>query len=184
MIQKSINLFVVLVVLSFAGLANASILTFEDVFENPLETYGGVQWHWFGRYETGGAITKGTVSGNAGAYSLVAGVYVDALALPGQRLNFQGAYFTGNFVDDYEIQVDGFLGGEVVYSTTIFADNTTPTWFEFNYTNVDRVGFLGKDSGPFLMDDFTFTSEAVPEPGALILLGAGFAGLVALRRIV
>ena len=187
-IKKILVLFTCLFVFGLSYNSYAIVLTFEDTTEHPLDTYGGVDWYGFGRYSIDSpVIKKGVVSGTHGAYSLIAGVYVDVFALPGERLNFQGVNLTGHFSDNYEIQVDGFLNGELVYTTTVYADYETPTWFSFNYTNIDRIGFIGKNSGPFLMDDFTFTKELappdpVPEPTTILLLGSGLISITGVRK--
>jgi hypothetical protein len=82
----------------------------------------------------------------------------------------------------------GFLSPTTT-SYTIAANTLTPGnsyTYELDYSNRDIVTGTGADFAPELgfdvRSDGTFTAAAVPEPGYLVLLGVGMAGLLVLRR--
>ncbi len=92
---------------------------------------------------------------------------------------FNGAYFTAIWRDGLNIQVDGFLEDGLIYSTTVVANTTGPTWFDFNYVDIDEIRFASSggthhegyeyDNTQFVIDNFTYT----PEPSSLLFLTLG-----------
>lgn len=99
----------------------------------------------------------------------------------GTNFNFLGAYLTGAWNNNLNIEVQGFRGASLVYSQMVVASATSPTLFTFNYLNVDRLTFSssgGQSAGfpfgggeQFAMDNFTF--QLVPEPSSLLLAALG-----------
>lgn len=116
-----------------------------------------------------------------------------------------------NTVDDFSFSVSGFLGayspnGNILGDWTATAYDASDAalgsvgepiiasygdipmqTYTLGYSGIsyitfsaDAHGFAGQQMP--LMDDFTFTSS-VPEPGTLLLLGSGMAGLAITRRL-
>jgi hypothetical protein len=96
------------------------------------------------------------------------------------NFDFYGAYLTGFWNSNLNIQVEGFQGGTLLYNTTVVASATSPTFFAFNFQDIDRLYFTSSggqpafgpsDSSLFVMDNFTF--EFIPEPSSLLLTVLG-----------
>ena len=136
---------------------------------------------------------NGIVSGNWVAYNACAG---DAnVSLDGNTFDFVGGYFTAAWRNGLTIDVTGYLAGEKKYFQSITVDASGPTLFVFDYLDVDLVWFssyggtyagFDYDQPHFAVDNMIFQSDSftmpVPLPGALWLMGSGFAALMALRK--
>ena len=173
-----------------ASHAAALTLSFDDVtsgnFAYPLQSvspdYGGLTWseYWGvlrGAYHTGSGYEQGVVSGEYVAYNGGA----QPVVITGSTFDFSGAYLTSAWTNTLDILVQGYGGGSLLYSQTVQAVNSQPTWFSFNYTGVDELRFFSTSS-IFAMDDFIFDfSSPVPEPATAFLLGSGIAIISAAR---
>jgi len=107
---------------------------------------------------------------------------------------FNGAYITAAWNNGLNIDIKGYNSGTELFSRTIVVDTLSPTWFNFNWSGIDKIffhayggtdaGYWPEWGGPwFAMDNFTYNeSTAVPEPGTLILLGISTMSLVGLKR--
>jgi hypothetical protein len=173
----------VLVALAPAA-ARATTLGFDDVTGDTNaqvpDGYGGLDWDnfWVLDAEAYGLVPSGYASG------VVSPTYVavNASGMPAglgvsspERFDFNGAYLTGAWQDDLGIRVQGYRDGALVYDETVYAGAFHPTWFRFDFLDVDRLRFTsfgGTDAGygigmgeHFAMDDFTFNeTAAIPEP--------------------
>lgn len=169
------------------GSAQATILTFDDIstlWETYIpDGYGGLNWDYFS------ILNAPEMAPDSGYYNgLVSGNYVahnDGLNLAtinGDEFTFNGAYLTGAWHDELNVQVEGYLDEELIYSTTVVVDTIEANWFWFNYTDIDELRFtsFGGTTHPgyidggeqFAMDNFTF-NEPIPEPTSLGLLAFG-----------
>jgi hypothetical protein len=190
--------FVSLTLLAFCS--NAQIVaTFDDTQFGPPAFYQGLFWN---NFATADGITRGTqlpgfdtngyyygmVSlshvvynyerfAPADVYSVFGGAGTNIV---GMNINFLGAYLTGLWRSNLNIEVQGFRAGSLVYDQTVVASATNATFFPLNYMNIDRVKFsslggenagFGGDGPQYTMDNFTF--EVVPEPSALLLTCVG-----------
>ena len=97
----------------------------------------------------------------------------------GTTFDFLSVYLTGAQRSNLNIEIQGFRSGIQLYDTSVVASATSPTLFDFNYLNIDRLVFNssggqtaffgGQES--LVMDNFTF--DLVPEPSTLLLAGFG-----------
>jgi hypothetical protein len=187
--KKLVFLLFLLSTLVFSGIANASVLTFEDLYPG-YETfsqlpsgYAGFNWDsdsWW--------ITKGYHPGSGYDYGTMGNVSLfTAYAAPismgsAATFDFYGAYITAAWDSSENVVVEGWRSDSLVYSQTIETHNDKAYWFVFNYQDIDTLTFTPEDSnaGHIAIDNLTY--NAVPVPGAVYLLGFGLAGLAGLRR--
>ena len=188
-----------LLVFGLIGMANATVLTFEDTVyatsgSGPYdlsfdEDYGGLDWsNYFGIFhapEMGNyGYQNGTVSGDYALFN-VYGTNVSVSS--NNQFDWNGAWF-GSVRNNSSsrVAVQGYRDNVRIYEDTISLDWGDPQWFEANWSDIDEVRFIGSwnsDYTRFAMDNFTFNEAApVPEPATMILFGTGLLGLAAFTR--
>lgn len=180
--------------------AQAGVLTFDDVttsnsYESIHNGYGGFNWDNFyamhENYHPGSGYDRGTVSGEYTAFNGLGNMAVTSTE--NEVFNFDGAYLTGAWKDGLNIKVEGLLNNSLKYSETVVVDTDAPTWFNFDFSQIDSLRFsssggtyAGGFGTQFAMDNFTFDeSQAVPESSSvfgLLALGAIGAGATLKRK--
>ena len=93
---------------------------------------------------------------------------------------FLGAFFAGSA----DVTFNMYLGNTLVASSSTLTTTSTPTFLSSGYAgNVDEVQVVG-NSVQWIMDDLTYGSavSVVPEPGSILLVALGLAGVAAVRR--
>lgn len=199
--MKTLKLAVVLVVTALCAQAQATVLTFDDVTTAERArligtNYGGLSWFFGFQILDGSSISNsgynnGTVSGEYVAYNSSARSV--SVTNYGSLFDFNGGYFTSAWRDNLNITIEGFLLGASTYSRTITVSSTSPTYFNLNFLDIDRLnfssfggtetpGFSGRGAH-FVLDNFTYNETvSVPEPTSMALLGLGLAGVGFARK--
>jgi len=186
------------ILLLVIGSVQASVLTFDDITTDQSgggtlipSNYGGLNWaNMYVTYSDGdNGYNRGTVSGD---YVALNGGGRLAITSAGSSsvFSFDGAYLTAAWRLGLRIQVVGYQGSNAIYDTTVIVDDDEPTYFNFDYADINRLEFTsfggvfaGGDGGngaQFAMDNFTYS--AVPIPAAAWLFGSALAGLGWMRR--
>ena len=177
---------ITLVCTTCAQVASGTVLAFDDIInyvgEEPIPNgYGGFNWDNFwvihrSYWPAGSGYDLGCVSGDYVAFN----AYANPALLSDSVFNFNGAYLTSAWTDAMGVRVEGYLGGSLLYDTTVSVVNTGPTWYTFNYVGVDTLRFSSVDGAHFAMDNFTYT--VIPAPGAILLGSIGVTLVGWLRR--
>jgi len=184
----------------FAVLAHCSlsvtsgeVVTFDDLVAgtNVPNGYQGLNWGNFDAenplvFPIGG-YRYGMVSPSNVAFNGFGNpAEIDAI---GTKFNFLGAYLTGAWYSNLNVQIEGFRGGSLVYNLTVQAAATNATLFTFNYLDIDRLYFdsyggdnagFGGNGEQFVMDNFMF--EFIPEPSSFLLAALAAVSLAAVLR--
>jgi hypothetical protein len=186
---KIITIMPILFAITFQ--VQAYVLTFDDIGTTPIDAkpipygYGGFNWYSISYLDpsivtTDSGYANGVVSGSYVA--LVSNYPHEGIGwLTSNPFTFNGAYFTAAWRDGLNIQVDGYLNDSLIYATTFVVDTTDPTWFDFDYVNIDEIRFSASggivhegyiwDNTQFVIDNFTY----VPEPATILMISIGAA---------
>jgi hypothetical protein len=175
--------------------AFATLLTFDDLpsgtpsnpdFAVVPNGYGGLNWDNFGvldglAAEPSYGYYTGVVSPNNVAFNLYGSPA--SISVSSGSFDLESAYLTSalNSVPTKQIQVQGFVGGTLVYNNIYTVNNQGPTLINFDYVGIQSVTFISGNQ-EFAMDNLTVS---VPEPETLgfwTVCAAGFALKFALPR--
>ncbi len=83
--------------------------------------------------------------------------------------------------------VEGYFEGSLIYTQTVSTSATEPTFYTFDFENVDQVIFTSSPTSQFALDNLTIneatTGSVIPEPSSALALAALLgAGLVTRSR--
>ncbi|VAX32118.1 hypothetical protein MNBD_NITROSPIRAE03-1246 [hydrothermal vent metagenome] len=211
--RKLLTISVCVIVLAFALEAKATVLTFDDLpalgngtYAQIVSPYGGLDWssswYYMNTTDRDDGYANGTVSGDYVAFN---GGADDVSINNGVVFDWDGAYFTSAWDEGLNIDIKGYSGAALLYSTTLVVGPKGPALFAANWAGIDNLTFssyylyskcCGKGSSKgccgdtekpsqFVMDNFSFNnkpSENVPEPTTFLLIGSGLVGLGFMRR--
>jgi hypothetical protein len=158
----------------------AEVITFEDAFIDgglPISNpYYGLIWNNFyllptSLMPTPSGYTAALLSGDTVVYNGNAGNGGSAApaTISSGIFNLNGGYFASAWLDNLQLQVEGFLYGSLIYSNTYTISATSGTMITFNYQGVDTVifsslggtphaGFVANSGAPdFAMDNLDVT---------------------------
>jgi|GEM_PF-445394 len=197
------------IVLGMGAVAEATVLTFDDLSDIPVNSspdfvftakipngYGGFNWDNF--YYIDGSSSIATLTGyNNGRVSgdnVSFNDFGNPAVVSGSTFDFNSAYLTAAWNNGLSVTVEGLKDGAILYSKTVVVDTTNPTLVNFDYFGVDELSFtsfggvepnylISEGGGTqFALDNFTFTS--VPEPTFLpaLLAVATLSASPVLRR--
>jgi len=161
--------------------ANATVIDFEDLAGDsslPANYAGlvwGSQWSHYGFSQ----FPYTPASGTQRIYNNDTSGSTDWFKFNGDVV-FNGAYFAGRNAAQFELYNDGAL----VFTSLSLSLTDVPTFLASGYSGlVDEVR-LNVANGSFVMDDVTFSqsSNNVPEPTGIVLLGLGLVALAGIRR--
>lgn len=172
-----------------------------------ISPYQGLTWSNFFAYtSTPGfpGFNNGIVSLDNAAYS--GGEFFGATVMPvvgtitaASPFDFVSGNLGAGYYDDLNVTVEGFLGGNMLFSQTVTVGTSGAQLFNFNFTGIDELDLFGVQTASttdpfscgtfnctqFTLDDATFSTSAsspVPEPSSLSLLSLGMLGLLAATR--
>ncbi|MEW5894984.1 MAG: PEP-CTERM sorting domain-containing protein [Candidatus Omnitrophota bacterium] len=191
--------------LSCAEVSHATVLTFEDLYPGsmsiaPIEPgYAGFSWgsrayvmasdyNLYSGYATGtiGTTNLFTINSGGGAYDL-------SMTRIGGTFTLNGAYLTSAWMDSLNVTVEGWASGSKVYTKTVNANDSAPSWFDFDFYDVETVWFRPLENGDgiqaehLVLDNITINeveNATVPEPATLLLFGLGSVGVAFRKRFI
>jgi hypothetical protein len=153
--------------------------------------YAGIQWNNFNYIIGSSFIASGFQNGVVSGMNAAFNGSGDPAQISGPGVfDLTSAWLTSAWNDGLQVEVQGFLGGNLNYDNTYILNATAPTLIQFNYLNVDTVNFIssggvnhgyGGSGTQFVMDDLTVV---VPEPGVTPILIIGLTGIYGHRRWV
>ena len=198
-------LLVALVAMFWATEAMAYTIGFGNLGGNNLDRFTSYDEHGYTVEATGGDWFVAKVFGNE-IPAIVAGpIYnpgVSEITLTyddGERFTFEGLDLSSNVAGGTSYTIAGFLGTSGVFSETFRIDSInrfeTKLFSSLSLRLVDRVTITGTPgsgttsfnidnirAGTAICDDPNGSCRPVPEPAAILLLGAGLAGIELWRR--
>ena len=207
--MKSLSLYLASCVASLLAItaSNAQeLITFDDLV---LQTYGepipnryaGLEWDNFGVLDPQSypgdpvGYLNGMVSPRHVAFPAYVGSFdgptTGGFRLSGNVFDLNSAYLTAAWNDGLQVEVLGFVSGELTYSSAFTLDTTGPTLVNFNYLGIDTVKFSSQGGIPhgnpggggfgMVIDNLVVT---IPEPSSisLFLFGASFIGYGMAKR--
>jgi opacity protein-like surface antigen len=183
---KSMLVVAVLVFAAAGSTAAQTVVDFDDLTgHGKIPTpYAGIDWMDEWTHYDHVQVPYPPRSWPTRVYATLPGCYtcnasIGEFGFIGQPVSFWGAWFLGYTTVSFEL----FLGGTLVHTSPSLQLTDTYQFLASGYAgNIDRVRVVGGNEN-YVMDDVTFgTTNVVPEPLSMILLGTGLVGVAVARR--
>ncbi|MBC7987944.1 MAG: hypothetical protein H7X93_14925 [Sphingomonadaceae bacterium] len=123
----------------------STIVDFEDLglqFLSEPDIYRGMDWSDFAVnslvFSPGGGFTPGTTSGENSAFNYYAR---DTEITDATNFNFRSAQLTGGWNNGLQVTISGYDDGVLEYSVTVTVNADAPTFFTFDFLDIDRLTF-------------------------------------------
>jgi subtilisin family serine protease/Ca2+-binding RTX toxin-like protein len=141
-------------------------LTFDDISNGTSFTpipsnYGGLNWSSDFYYQNGTTVPNsgyfnGRVSGDYVAFN----GFARSVTVTDDLFNLDSAYLTAAWIDGLSVRLQGFLDGVQQYDQTVVLDRDAPTFFNFDFDNIDQLQFTSMSGGTpntqhFVLDNMT-----------------------------
>jgi len=186
--MKKLLVAIIVAFLLFPVTASAKVLTFDDLPDpnpsglpaGPIPVdYGGLTWSSHFWYTNSSALEDflglpqtGFSNGVVSPPHVAANDQGLQISVSNCTFDFNGAYLTAAINENLLITVEGLSNGVVKYSETVTVGPYEPTWFDFNFMDIDELvfssfggmpafetGWTQEETTIFVIDDFTFNEE-------------------------
>ncbi len=171
---------------SFAPMASATVLNFDDIGSYGFVPagYGGLDWSASSWIAFSGEQAPFTPHSGTWRIATDFGSNDAASTIRFAKPSvFNGAWFSG--YDDSSVSFLLYLGGKLVASSSTLSTSITPAFLASGYAGLaDVVVVASGQQANYALDDFSFNevAPAVPEPATWALMFAGLGVVAALAR--
>ncbi|WP_426437758.1 nidogen-like domain-containing protein [Bradyrhizobium genosp. P] len=149
--------------------AEATTLTFDDLPAGGIVVpngYGSLNWSNFDYLHGPSIYPSGYFFGTVSAPNVAYNGYGNPASVSGAAFDFIGADLTSAWNNGLTITVDDYNNGTLLDEKTVVVNTTSPTWFEFDFTDITNLVFTssgGTSAGyngsgtQFALDNFTYS---------------------------
>lgn len=123
--------------------ANQDFGAGNNVWDAPIPNgYAGLQWNNWYVVNLEGVPKSGYINGMIAPPNVAYNAYGNSALISDAKFTLNSAYLTGAWVNDLQVEVQGYVNGILTYDNTYTVNSESPTLVKFNYTNIDEVDFI------------------------------------------